>query len=1115
MAYQGPPGPSRSPAAGMPPPFQSRPPAQSPTGPAPLTGAPMHARPFPQHSQPPTSFQQQQGNRPGVQQNGASLHPSAAAAVPQQQQQQQQPPAPRQPSPRVVPPHAEQQLADSMKRVNLQHSPAQQHQQQQQLPPPQPPSRQDGAVSPAAPRTKRAARAYHQPAQNDQQQQQSAATGYDDRAGPSPAHYHDHNNGPPAHHPTYQQQQQQQPPPFPPQPQQQQQQQQPQHFHQPPYQQQQHPQHPQQPQPQPQYDQNNHHQRAPLPANPGGMPPAEPPTGIPQPPHSAGQRIPGKMRVRIDPDHIPSPVTVQEADQQLYKDEPYLTCSRTSAPLSTTDFVAIDQGNCNPRFMRATTYNLPNSDDLAHAAQIPLGLVVQPFAQVRDGEAPVSVVDFSDDGPPRCQRCRGYINPWCLFVEGGQKFLCNLCGAATDVAPSYFSHLDMSQRRMDLDQRPELRQGSVDFIVGKDYWVQKNPNLPNSEVREPVPLNYIFAIDVSWTSMRCGLVKEVVNGLRELLYPTATKSADGRQEDEPVSRIQPGCKIGILTFDKTVNFFNLRAGLDQAQMLVVPDIDEMFLPMMEGFLVDPFESRTVIENLLDSLPNLTAETSITEAAIGGPIKAAMLALKQFGGQINVFQTSLPTIGPGTLKHREDNKLYGTDKEKTLFVPQDPFYRQTAEECAELGIGVNLFLFPTQYIDVATLGALPGMSGGELYFHPRFDPIRDGKKLRNEIARVVTRETGYNTTMRIRCSNGLRVQEHYGNFFQRNVTDLEFGMLDSDKAVGARLKHEGKLDDKTDAFFQCAVLYTSAGGQRRVRVHNLAVPVTTLLANVFRYADMDTTIAHLAKEAVSQTTSKTLRQVRDNLTSACVKALLAYRKHCASSTSPAQLILPESYKLFPLYSLALMKSKALKGGPVASDVRMWHTRLIKSASVSSIVGLLYPRMLPIHMLSDEMGFPDERGRLRMPPSIRTSYARMEPHGCYLVENGELAILWIGQAVSPQILQDLYAVDSLEQLDTRMSTLPQLPTLLSTQVRNILASLEMQRGGKHLPVLIARQNIDGTEIEFSNMLVEDSNNEQLSYVDALCHIHSLLQSELMGESNKKEYSSDVTNSFSTWT
>lgn len=59
------------------------------------------------------------------------------------------------------------------------------------------------------------------------------------------------------------------------------------------------------------------------------------------------------------------------------------------------------------------------------------------------------------------------------------------------------------------------------------------------------------------------------------------------------------------------------------------------------------------------------------------------------------------------------------------------------------------------------------------------------------------------------------------------------------------------------------------------------------------------------------------------------------------------------------------------------------RLIKSAGVAATVGLLYPRMLAVHTLSDEVGFPDESGRVRLPPLMRTSYGRMEPHGAYLI------------------------------------------------------------------------------------------------------------------------------------
>lgn len=80
-----------------------------------------------------------------------------------------------------------------------------------------------------------------------------------------------------------------------------------------------------------------------------------------------------------------------------------------------------------------------------------------------------------------------------------------------------------------------------------------------------------------------------------------------------------------------------------------------------------------------------------------------------------------------------------------------------------------------------------------------------------------------------------------------MTDLEFGTVDSDKAVAAIIKHDGKLDEKREAYFQCAVLYTSAFGERRVRCHNIAVPVSSKLGDVFRLADMDATIAIVAKE----------------------------------------------------------------------------------------------------------------------------------------------------------------------------------------------------------------------------------------------------------------------------
>lgn len=120
------------------------------------------------------------------------------------------------------------------------------------------------------------------------------------------------------------------------------------------------------------------------------------------------------------------------------------------------------------------------------------------------------------------------------------------------VSPEYFGHLDMSQRRLDLDQRPELRLGSVDFVVGKEYWVQDSSPTSPLPPREPAPLSYVFAIDISWTSARCGLVAEVVSGLRHLIYP---EEVEGRETSKGLPK---GSKVAIVTFDRTVQFYNLK-----------------------------------------------------------------------------------------------------------------------------------------------------------------------------------------------------------------------------------------------------------------------------------------------------------------------------------------------------------------------------------------------------------------------------------------------------------------------------------------------------------------------------------------------------------------------------
>lgn len=206
----------------------------------------------------------------------------------------------------------------------------------------------------------------------------------------------------------------------------------------------------------------------------------------------------------------------------------------------------------------------------------------------------------------------------------------------------------------------------------------------------------------------------------------------------------------------------------------------------------------------------------------------------------------------------------------------------------------------------------------------------------------------------------------------------------------------------------------------------------------------------------------------------------------------------------MYLLGLLKCRALKGGVENSDRRVHEMRMLRSMGALELSLYLYPRMIPIHNLAPEEGFADpETGHLKMPPTIRTSFSRVEPGGVYLVDNGQQCLLWFHSQTSPNLISDLFGEDrdSLKSLDPYTSALPLLETHLNAQVRNIIEFLRTMRGSKGLTIQLARQGIDGAEFDFARMLVEDRNNEAQSYVDWLVHIHKGVQLELSGQRKKE--------------
>ncbi|KAJ1894202.1 COPII coat Sec23p-Sfb3p heterodimer component, partial [Kickxella alabastrina] len=798
-----------------------------------------------------------------------------------------------------------------------------------------------------------------------------------------------------------------------------------------------------------------------------------------QPPQQMGQQAPYEPpKPRIDPSQLPSPIAVHTRDQEVYTSEPYSTANKTYVPIVSTEYTAVDEGNSNPRFVRLTMNNIPKTAELLKSSHLPMGMIVQPLADLAPSEDPVKLIDFGEEGPIRCLRCKTYINPHMVFINGGKSFVCNMCRHENDVPDDYFCNLDMMGRRLDREMRPELRNGTVEFVATKDFIT-----------RAPTPASFVFAIDVTWNAVQSGMVAQAAAALKSALY-----SGSG---------LPVGTKVGIITFDRSAHFYSLSPLLDQAQMMVVPDIQDMFVPIHEGFVVDPLESQHIIEPLLDALPTMFAKNHTAEPVLGAVVQAAHEALRARGGKLFVFQTALPTFGPGSLKQRDDAKLHNTDKEKVLYEPQDSFYRDWAIKLVEEGISCSLYLFPAAYMDTATLSQLSTVTGGELYSYPAFEGGRDGQRLVADLRADVNRTYGSSAVLRIRTSDGLRVDEHYGNLFMRNHVDVELAGVTSDTAIGALLQHDGKLDENQDVYFQAALLYTTSDGQRRIRVHNLAIPCTTLIGNLFKFSDVDTSMNLVAKVAVTEALTTPLRSIREKLTDQCVQIHTAYRRNCATHNSPAQLILSESYKLSPLYTLSLLKSPAIRSGAdVPVDQRIYHMCLLRQFSVRKSLDYLYPTIAPLHALSDAEGATDEAtGKFVLPALVRASYPMLDPAGAYLLASGGSLVLWLGRQVSSSFVQDVLGVSSLEAVDINAHELPELSTALSQKVRAIAERLVPARAG-YANVQIARQGMDRAEVPFALMLVEDRNNDNMSYVDFLCAIHRQIQIETRPKENRQE-------------
>ncbi|OBZ85651.1 Protein transport protein SEC24 [Choanephora cucurbitarum] len=352
--------------------------------------------------------------------------------------------------------------------------------------------------------------------------------------------------------------------------------------------------------------------------------------------------------------------------------------------------------NCDPSYQTSTINAIPATESLLKKSRLPFALVLAPYRSLKEGDEPVPVV--RDSVIARCRRCRTYINPFVTFVEGGQRWKCNMCFLLNDV-PAAFDYDNQTQQPADRWKRPELNYGCVEFVAPTEYMV-----------RPPQAPAFVFVIDVSYSAIQSGMLATAAR--------TILDSLERLPNDENRTR------VGIITVDSSLHFYNLSSKLSEPQMLVVSDLEDIYLPSPSDLLVNLTESIHIIKTLLEKLPDMFKDSVNVNNALGTGLQAAFKLLSPIGGKIVCLQSTLPNTGVGTLKPREDVKLLGTSKESSLLNAASPFYKSFAVDCSRSQIpsdmranAINMLntmpiqlLIPYLYANLYSLHNMPAEAG---------------------------------------------------------------------------------------------------------------------------------------------------------------------------------------------------------------------------------------------------------------------------------------------------------------------------------------------------------------------------------------------------------------------
>ena len=662
--------------------------------------------------------------------------------------------------------------------------------------------------------------------------------------------------------------------------------------------------------------------------------------------------------------------------------------------------------NCSKEYLRSTINIFPKYESQLNQLKIPIGVIISPSSiYTKKGEFPL--ISYGEDNEvPRCknENCKAFVNPFIKIIDN-DKWQCNICKAVNKMEDNFYKNDEEKEAKI------ELNNGSYEFLLNKSYW--KNNRPPNK-------LNYYFVIDISYKSIESGFAQCSLEIIKNCIINNYFYNYDSF----PI-------KICLITYDTSVHFYSINEKSNQFTMYCTNENNEkdLFVPTFrDNLLVSLKENKNkfvqIIESIQNNIYNQSTQKEKKEknaTKIYEAIKCVNLLGNTLGGKILVFSGSdLKNLEIMNDKKDENDNEY--EKEKGY----DKNLERGGKKLGQLGIDVtynsfsiNVFQASDEFCKILTINQMCDNSNGNLYFYKNFNSELHYKNLYNQIKRILTNETQLEGTLKLRISNGYYINEYITSVLLYNRRLFVFPTHDSDEKYIVQLSMltqeelaERKIINDIDdyIYMQSCLLYSHGDGTRRMRVHNLCLPISTNNKDIFDSIDPEFLACFLAQKSSHLIFKyKNIEKSMNKIENQFVNMMKEYFNAQEYNNKNLNEDMCKLILLFlGVMKLCIFNPKKISG--ILNDIDLCNFFRLKIVrmTVEEILCFIYPR---IYLLDNILNLEQED----FPDTVNDSFEGINQGNLFLVDNGFYLTLYCKKNLDKNICKNLFGEDDYNNIN----------------------------------------------------------------------------------------------------